>query len=54
LALDNASLWGVDVDVENLFNRFAELSAKPLDSNLIGTITAARPRTLTLRFWKSF
>jgi iron complex outermembrane recepter protein len=34
--------------VDNLFNRFAPVSAKALDSNLIETITAARPRTLWL------
>jgi iron complex outermembrane receptor protein len=54
LALESASRWGAGVDVANLFDSFAEQSAKPLDSNLIGTITAARPRTVTLRIWKSF
>ena len=34
--------------VENLFNRFAPESAKALDSNLIETLTAARPRTVWL------
>jgi outer membrane receptor protein involved in Fe transport len=36
------------VRVDNLFNRFAPESAKALDSNLIETITAARPRTVWL------
>jgi outer membrane receptor protein involved in Fe transport len=34
--------------VDNLLNRFAAESAKALDSNLVETVTAARPRTLWL------
>jgi iron complex outermembrane recepter protein len=38
----------LSLHVDNLFNRFAPESAKALDSNLVETITAARPRTLWL------
>lgn len=34
--------------IDNLFNRFAPESAKALDSSLVETVTAARPRTLWL------
>jgi len=40
--------WSAYMDIDNIFNRFAELSAQPQDSNLVHTITAARPRTVTL------
>ena len=46
--VDRADGWGLTAGVENLFDRYAELSAQPSDANLITTITAARPRTLLL------
>jgi len=52
--LDRADGWGLFVDVENVFNRYAELSAQPSDSNLITTITAARPLTVTLGIRKRY
>lgn len=42
--------WTVSLHVDNLFNAFAPLSAKALDSNLVQTVTAAPPRTIGIRF----
>jgi iron complex outermembrane recepter protein len=52
--VDRADGWGLIAGVENLFNRYAELSAQPSDANLITTITAARPRTLLLGINKRY
>ncbi len=52
--LDRADGWAATLDVDNLLDSYAELSAQSSDSNLIGTITAARPRTITLGISKSF
>jgi outer membrane receptor protein involved in Fe transport len=41
--------WQLSLDVTNLFNRYALLSGKALDSNLVQTVTAARPRTAAMR-----
>jgi outer membrane receptor protein involved in Fe transport len=46
--------WSVSLHVDNLFNAFAPLSAKALDSNLIKTVTAAPPRTIGIRFSKTY
>jgi hypothetical protein len=40
--------------VDNLFNSYVPLSAKALDANLVESITAARPRTLSLTFTERF
>lgn len=41
--------WTLGLDAQNIFNAFAPISAKPLDANFAPTITAARPRTLSVR-----
>jgi iron complex outermembrane recepter protein len=46
--------WTVGLHVDNLFDVFAPLSAKVLDSNLIKTVTAAPPRTIELSISKKF
>ena len=46
--------WNVSLHVDNLFNAFAPLSAKALDSNLIRTVTAAPPRTIGIHFSKTY
>jgi iron complex outermembrane recepter protein len=46
--------WNVSLHVDNLFNSFAPLSAKALDSNLINTVTAAPPRTIGIRVSKTY
>ncbi len=40
--------WRLGLDVDNLLDRYAPLSAKALDSNLALTVAAARPRTVSL------
>jgi outer membrane receptor protein involved in Fe transport len=54
LNLDRKDGWGVFLDVDNVFNKFAELSVQAEDSNLIETMTPARPLTMTLGFSKRF
>jgi iron complex outermembrane receptor protein len=54
LNLDRKDGWGVFLDVDNVFNKFAELSVQAEDSNLIETMTPARPLTVTLGFSKRF
>ncbi len=46
--------WSIGLDVDNLFDSFAPQSAKALDSNLVMTEAAARPRTITLRLAAAF
>jgi iron complex outermembrane recepter protein len=46
--------WTVGLHIDNLFDVFAPLSAKALDSNLIETVTAAPPRTIELSVSKTF
>jgi outer membrane receptor protein involved in Fe transport len=46
--------WGVSLDVDNLFNRFAVLSIQVEDSNLVETQTPARPRTISLGIVKRY
>lgn len=48
LALVANAKWRVSLDVTNLFNRFAAVSGRTEDSNLVRTITPARPRTIAL------
>ena len=52
--LDRADGWALVAGIENLFNRYAELSAQPSDANLITTITAARPLTATFGISKRY
>jgi outer membrane receptor protein involved in Fe transport len=48
IAFERNDRWRVSLGVENLFDRFIAQSAKALDSNLVETVTAARPRTTSL------
>jgi len=52
--LDRKDGWGVSLDVDNLFNRFAVLSIQVEDSNLVETQTPARPRTISLGIVKRY
>lgn len=52
--LERADGWAATLDIDNLLDRYAELSAQASDSNLVGTITAARPRTVSLGISKRF
>jgi iron complex outermembrane receptor protein len=54
LNLDRKDGWGISLDIDNLFNRFAELSVQAEDSNLIETVTPARPLTISLGVIKRF
>jgi iron complex outermembrane recepter protein len=54
LNLDRQDGWGVSIGIDNLFNRFAELSVQSEDSNLIDTVTPARPLTVSLGLIKRF
>lgn len=49
LSMDRGSGWQIGLDVDNLFDSFSELSGRSEDSNLINTVTPARPRTVSLR-----
>jgi iron complex outermembrane receptor protein len=50
LGVDHNDSWSIQLAVDNLCNSYVPLSAKTLDSNLVESITAARPRTLSLSF----
>ena len=53
VALEREDTWTASLRVNNLWNDFAALSGKTEDGNLIRTITAARPRTLSLNLeWR--
>jgi outer membrane receptor protein involved in Fe transport len=52
--VDGKDGWGVTLDVDNLFNRFAVQSIQAEDSNLIETQTPARPRTISLGIVKRY
>ena len=54
LNLDRNNGWGASLDINNVFNRFAELSVQTEDSNLIETVTPARPLTVSLGVIKRF
>jgi outer membrane receptor protein involved in Fe transport len=41
-------LWRASFEISNLLDRFVEISGRPLDSNLVDGLTAARPRTIRL------
>jgi len=49
-SLQSDAGWRVGIDITNLFDTFAPNSGKALDSNLVRTVTAARPRTVSLTF----
>jgi outer membrane receptor protein involved in Fe transport len=48
MALEREDTWTASLRVNNLWNDFVPLSGKVADGNLIRTVTAARPRTLSL------
>jgi iron complex outermembrane receptor protein len=54
LALDDEGPWQVRLDIENLLDRFAQLSGRAEDSNLVPTVTPARPRTVSLGLRATF
>jgi iron complex outermembrane receptor protein len=54
LNLDRTDGWGASLDIDNLFSKFAELSVQAEDSNLIETVTPARPLTVSLGLIKRF
>ena len=54
LNLNRQDGWGVSMDIDNLFNRFSELSVQSEDSNLVETVTPARPRAISLGVLKRF
>jgi len=54
LGVDHNDSWSVQLAVDNLCNSYVPLSAKALDSNQVESITAARPRTLSLTFTERF
>jgi outer membrane receptor protein involved in Fe transport len=54
LNLDRSDGWSLFFDVDNVFNKFAVLSVQAEDSNLIETVTPARPLTCTLGLNKQF
>jgi len=53
VAIEREDTWTASLRVNNLWNDFVPLSGKTEDGNLIRTITAARPRTLSLNLeWR--
>jgi len=54
LEISFAGHWTAGLDASNLLNSFAPISAKPLDANFAPSITAARPRTVSLRLGLSY
>ena len=54
LSLDRKDGWGASLDIDNLFNRLAELSVQAEDSNLVETVTPARPLTISVGLIKRF
>jgi iron complex outermembrane receptor protein len=46
--LESQHSWRLALDIDNLLNAYAPLSARALDSNLAKTVAAARPRTISL------
>ena len=54
LNFDRQDGWGVSIDIDNLFNKFAVLSVQTEDSNLIESVTPARPRTFSIGIMKTF
>jgi iron complex outermembrane recepter protein len=54
LSVQNERSWTVSLHLENLFDRYVPLSGKALDGNLVDSISAARPRTISLSALKRF
>jgi outer membrane receptor protein involved in Fe transport len=54
LSVERPERWATAVHISNLFNQFVPLSGKIQDGNLIRTLTAARPRTLSLTYTRWF
>jgi outer membrane receptor protein involved in Fe transport len=54
LALEREQQWTASLRIVNLLNDFVPLSGKTADGNLIRTITAARPRTVSLNLELQF
>jgi iron complex outermembrane recepter protein len=54
LGVGHNDAWSVQLGVDNLFNSFVPLSAETLDSNLVKSVTAARPRTIRITVTGSF
>jgi iron complex outermembrane recepter protein len=53
VSLERADSWTASLHVYNLWNEFVPLSGKVEDGNQIRTVTAARPRTLSLNLeWR--
>jgi iron complex outermembrane recepter protein len=50
LSVERSGDWAAALHVANLFNQFVPLSGKVQDGNQIRTLTAARPRTVSLSF----
>ncbi len=48
LRLDRGTAWQLGLDVDNVLGSFSPLSGRAEDSNLVETITPARPRTILL------
>jgi len=53
LSLARGEDWRISLDVSNLLDSYAPLSARALDSNFAKTIVAARPRTISLNIGRS-
>jgi iron complex outermembrane recepter protein len=54
VSLDDERGWNLGLHVENLFNRYVPLSGKALDGNFVESVTAARPRMVSLSLLKKF
>ena len=54
LNIERKDGWGTSLNIDNLFNRFAELSVQTEDSNLIETVTPARPLTIGMDLTRRF
>jgi outer membrane receptor protein involved in Fe transport len=54
VALEREESWTASLRIYNLLNDFVPLSGKTSDGNLIRTITAARPRTVSLNLERRF
>jgi outer membrane receptor protein involved in Fe transport len=54
LAIERADRWTAALHIYNALNEFVPASGKMADANLIQTITAARPRTISLNLSREF
>lgn len=53
-SIERAQRWQASLHVTNLFDEFVPMSGKIQDGNQIRTLTAARPRTLSLNYIRWF